>query len=342
MLDLVEAEAWVDAALAPVGARRTGELETFRTRPWGVVLRAETSDGVVWMKEPRGATAFEVPLYWLLAECAPEAILVPLAVDEERGWVLLPDGGTSLGERAEGEELVEAMASALGRYARVQRALEPRVDDLRRIGIADMTPGAMPARFDEAIRAGARYSRSSGDPADAESLERIAGHRATFLEWCEELADRPGGASLDHNDLHPWNVLGSPDQPEGLRFYDWGDSVIAHPFATTLVPLGVIARLRPTSRRAAPGRLPRAVRGPRVTRGSDRHPGAGLPCRKGGEGAHVGTGSPRRRRVFDGAGLQAGAARVARVSPGRFVPRQHLNRPGALLRTALSREAFIM
>jgi hypothetical protein len=245
MLDLVEAEAWTDAALMAAGARRTSELETFRTRPWGVVLRAETSDGIVWMKEPRGATAFEVPLYWLLAECAPEAILVPLAVDEERGWVLLPDGGTSLGERADGEELVEAMASALSRYARVQRALEPRVDDLRRIGIADMTPGAMPARFDEAIEAGARYSRSSGDPADAASLERVAGHRETFLEWCEELAMRPGGISLDHNDLHPWNVLGSPDRPEGLRFYDWGDSVIAHPFATALVPLGVIARLGP-------------------------------------------------------------------------------------------------
>jgi hypothetical protein len=243
MLDLKEAEAWMDAALVAVGAQRTSELETFRARPWGVVLRAETSDGVVWMKEPRGATAFEVPLYWLLAECAPEAILVPLAVDEERGWVLLPDGGTSLGERADGEELVQAMASALGRYARVQRALEPRVDDLRRTGIADMTPGAMPARFDEAIKAGARYSRASGDPADAESLERVAGHRATFVEWCEELASRPGGVSLDHNDLHPWNVLGSPDRPEGLRFYDWGDGVIAHPFATTLVPLGVIARL---------------------------------------------------------------------------------------------------
>jgi len=247
MLDLKEAEAWVDAALTAGGSRRTGKLETFRTRPWGVVLRADSSNGVVWMKEPRGATAFEVPLYWLLAECAPEAILVPLAVDEERGWVLLPDGGTSLGERADGEELVHAMAKALSRYARLQRAVEPRVGDLRDIGIADMTPSAMPARFDEAVQAGERYVRSSGDPADAESLDRVAGHRATFLEWCEELADRPGGASLDHNDLHPWNVLGSPDRPEGLRFYDWGDSVIAHQFATALVPLGVIARLGPQS-----------------------------------------------------------------------------------------------
>ncbi len=216
------------------------------------------------------------------------------------------------------------MALALGRYARVQRALEPRVDDLHRIGIADMTPGAMPARFDEAIKAGARYSRSSGDPADAESLERIAGHRATFVEWCEELANRPGGVSLDHNDLHPWNVLGSPDQPEGLRFYDWGDSVIAHPFATTLVPLGVIARLGPQ----AVERLRDAYLEPfaDVASREDLIDTLELACRvaKVATSAHLGASAPRRRRVFDGAGLQACAARVARVPPGRFVPRQHL------------------
>ena len=242
MPELEEAEAWVDDALTARGSRRTGALELFRTRPWGVVLRAETDDGAVWMKVPLGATRFEVPLYRLLAETASEAVLPPLAIDEGRGWVLLPDGGASLGERFDGEELVRGMSAALDRYARLQRALEPRLDDLLEIGVADMRPGNMPARFEEAVRAGERYARSSGDPSDAESLERVVRHRNTFAEWCEELAERPGGAGLDHNDLHPWNVLGSPERPEGLRFYDWGDSVVAHPFAATLVPLGVIAR----------------------------------------------------------------------------------------------------
>ena len=39
--------------------------------------------------------------------------------------------------------------------------------------------------------------------------------------------------SLDHNDLHAWNVLGAGT----FRFYDWGDSVVAHAFASLLLPL---------------------------------------------------------------------------------------------------------
>ena len=47
-------------------------------------------------------------------------------------------------------------------------------------------------------------------------------------------------ASLDHNDLHPWNILG--DGADDTRFYDWGDCVVAHPFAAMLVPLGFVQR----------------------------------------------------------------------------------------------------
>lgn len=50
-------------------------------------------------------------------------------------------------------------------------------------------------------------------------------------------AAAPGPASLDHNDLHAENVLvGSPGGT--ARFYDWGDAVVAHPFASMLVALG--------------------------------------------------------------------------------------------------------
>lgn len=108
-----------------------------------------------------------------------------------------------------------------------------------------MRPEKMPSRFEEALQAGERYARASADPADRESLDRIEAFRDAYVEWCTELAARPGGANLDHNDLHPWNVLGWPEAPGGVRFYDWGDSVVAHPFASTLVPLGMASSWRP-------------------------------------------------------------------------------------------------
>jgi hypothetical protein len=232
---LERATAWLDAQ----GVDRTGAVERVRVRPWATILRAPTAGGDVWMKAMSRETGFEAPLYELLARVAPDRVLTPLGVDVERAWLLLPDGGPALGERVSGPELVEALAQVLPRYGDLQRALAPHAADMLAMGVNDMRPEVMPERFEQALGA---------LPSDLR--ERVAALRETVVEWCERLAGAPGPPSLDHNDLHPWNVLGEPASP---RFYDWGDSVVAHPFASMLLGIGfvetdpgapVVARLR--------------------------------------------------------------------------------------------------
>jgi Phosphotransferase enzyme family len=244
-VDLEKAAAWVDANLRSREAERTGPLELVRRRPWGTVARAQTSTGTVWLKEPHGATAFEVPLYELLAELAPEVILVPLGLERDRGWVLLPDGGKSLGETMEGSALVEGMIVALRRYAAFQRETAGPPDRLLELGIADMRPAVIPERFDQAVEFASHFVAESGTREDGETLGRIEAHRAVVEGWATELSEMPGSPALDHNDLHGWNILGDPSHPETIRFYDWGDSVVAHPFAAAALPLGMIEREDP-------------------------------------------------------------------------------------------------
>ena len=223
---------WMDEALLAAGRERRGEVEQPHLRPWATALRAQTDDGPVWLKAPAPGTAFEVPLYEVLARVVPDKVLVPLAVDVERGWVLLPDGGPTLGETASGAARLEGLAAALASYGELQRELAPHVDELLAAGVADMRPAAMPERFEQALEA----TRPEAPEAARDLHERIAAMRPTVAAWCERLAASPVPASLDHNDLHPWNVLG------GRRFYDWGDSVVAHPFAVALVPLGFLGQ----------------------------------------------------------------------------------------------------
>lgn len=180
-------------------AGRSGPVEQPHLRPWSTVLRAPTGNGTVWLKATGPANAFEAGLYELLVRLVPESVLCPIAVDTDRGWILLPDGGPSLGDRLTGVELAEALGSALARYGRLQRQLAVHADALSDLGVADIAAS------------------------------------------CERLAALPGAPSLDHNDLHPWNVLvDSSGGVEGARFYDWGDAVVAHPFASMLVPLGFV------------------------------------------------------------------------------------------------------
>lgn len=235
-----EAESWLDEQLKAAGIERRGDVEQPHLRPWATVLRAPTAAGTVWFKATGPGTAFEVGLYEVLAEVAPERVLTPIATDRARGWMILPDGGPPLGERLDGQDLVEPFTTALVHYARLQLDLVPRMEEILTRGVADMRPPVMSERFEEALEATGTYLDERARPVDRETHRRVAAMRKPFASWCEQLAASPLPAGLDHNDLHPWNVLG--DGPD-TRFYDWGDSVVAHPFAAMLVPLGFVRHL---------------------------------------------------------------------------------------------------
>lgn len=238
------AVAWLDEQLAATGVQRIGEVSQPHVRPWGTVLTTPTTQGPVWLKAPGPETAFEVALYQLLARLTPEWILPPIAVDVERGWIVLPDGGTPLGERLDEVELVEALVAVLPQYGQLQRDLIPHVDELLSIGVTDMRAEVMPARFDEALAAVERYVRAYGDAAGRETVRRTAAMRETVHAWCARLARALVLPSLDHNDLHPWNVFLTGEAGDArtgrARFYDWGDSVVAHPFASMLLGVGFL------------------------------------------------------------------------------------------------------
>lgn len=227
---LAEAVSWMDERLAAAGAARTGAVRQPSLRPWGTVLTAPTTRGPVWLKAPGRHTAFEVALYELLGAVMPDRVLEPIATDTVRGWVLLPDGGPTVAD-----DDVDAFAMVLARYGELQRDLMSDVDILLSLGLNDMRPAAMPSRFAEALAAAKVYTAAHGTPEDRSALARTAELRPRFDGWCARLAESPVPASIDHNDLHPGNIFAT-----GARFYDWGDAVVSHPFASMLMALGFL------------------------------------------------------------------------------------------------------
>lgn len=223
--------SWVDERLADAGLERTGEPEERSMRPWAAVFRVPASAGPVWLKATGPQARFEVGLYELLQDVAPDRVLTPLGVSMERAWILLPDGGASFGERLEGPALIAALGDALPAYARLQRDLIPHAADLLELGVSDMRPEIMPSRFDEAVDVVRSYVERRADPAERAQLDKVVAMRETVVRWCERLARSAVRPSLDHNDLHAWNILGDG---RDVRFYDWGDGVLAHPFSSML------------------------------------------------------------------------------------------------------------
>jgi hypothetical protein len=236
------ATSWLDDQLQAAGLERSGDVTQPHVHPWATVLSAPTRGGRVWLKAMAPGTTFEVGLYELLVPVAPGNVLTPIASDPSRGWILLPDGGASLADRLTGSDLLEHMLIALPQYAQLQRSTMPHVGTLLDLGLSDLRPSLLPGRYDDALAA---Y-------LDADISAQLISLRPRFVDWCLRLAESPIGASLEHNDLHPWNILGvgsgvpASAPPTTAIFYDWGDSVVAHPFGSAV---GSVSRVRRMLRR---------------------------------------------------------------------------------------------
>jgi hypothetical protein len=186
--------AWARSALAARGRGPVAAAEQQRTWNLSAIWRLATPGHPVWIKEVPPFFGHEpAVLAWLAAHGHPAPPLIA------------SDGRRMLLEHVEGADLYESGPDVRLAIAADMHAIQAKanIDDLLRLGVPD--------RRDLLAR-----------------LAAVAGDLAPRLpERLERIADCGLPATLVHGDLHPGNVLGTPD---GRRvILDWGDSVIGHP-----------------------------------------------------------------------------------------------------------------
>ncbi len=228
-LFLAGALEWVDERLSEHGMQRTGEIEQPHVYPWSTAVRIPANGRVVWFKAAASGVAYEVGLLEVLVRVVPEDVLEPLALDRERGWSLMPDGGTTLRASLEGqpaEHRITAWEAVLPMYADLQRRTAPAIDELLTAGVPDLRPRAVP----EAVRLVLGFPDLPTDVA-----ERLIALQPRIDDACARLAADGLPATLQHDDLHEANVLLVDGLPGHYRVFDFGDASVAHPFGTWLV-----------------------------------------------------------------------------------------------------------
>lgn len=230
--------AWVGDRLGRHGRRVVGPVEP-RVRPWSLVWRVPTDAGNAWFKANNPGTRHEPALLDTLARLAPGRVLDPIAVDADRGWSLLPDGGPSLRDALGGDRgLLVRWERVLPEYADLQRTVAPRAGELLALGVPDHRPEVLPELFEALLDDEESLLLGAEDGLDAGAYERLRAHRTEFAEHCRRLADSGVAPSVQHDDLHDGNIFVGDD---GHRFFDWGDASVAHPFGTLLVTLNSVA-----------------------------------------------------------------------------------------------------
>jgi phosphotransferase family enzyme len=236
-------ETWAAEQLAASGRVRTGPVTQPHARPWSTVLRIPTDAGPVWGKAARPGTAHEARLLPAFAAWGIPSVLPPIAADPERGWLLLPDGGTTLRQTRPdntGDQDLDAWERVIAEYATLQRGVETRAEELLALGVPDGRPATLPGTLARLLDDEATWDRVA-EP-DRDEARRARGRLRGAADWVAarvDVLERSGNAAtIQHDDLHSGNVFVGAD---GYRFFDWGDAVVAHPFATLVTTLNSIA-----------------------------------------------------------------------------------------------------
>jgi hypothetical protein len=177
----------------------TGDAQLVSDQPWARVTRV----GGAWLKECAPVQAYEVPLTAALAARWPDRVPTVLAADGAR--LLLADAGSPIG----------ALEQAMPGYAELQQGEAAHVAAHLAAGVPDLRAQTLPGCYE----------------AWVEREPRLAPFRDRFAELCASLTRPP---TVQHDDLHGANVYAGGDR---LTILDWGDSCIAHPFATMHVTL---------------------------------------------------------------------------------------------------------
>jgi hypothetical protein len=206
-------------------------LEVQKIRCWSSVWRVITDDGTYFAKQNCPGQRFEASLMPVLARLSHRIVPVT-AVDEERGFLLTPDQGPVLGVTV-GDD-VEAWCAVAREGALLQREVACQVDALAAAGVPRL--GAAEAATYVATRL-EQYAALPADDRRYLSSEEVAALRTALPAvegWAERTLSLGLPVTLNHSDLHYNNVFAVED---GMRFFDFGDSVLSEPLSVLLITL---------------------------------------------------------------------------------------------------------
>jgi hypothetical protein len=240
-----EALGWAEQVLSGLDRRVDGPIEQPHVRPWSTAFRIPTDRGTAWLKACGPGPAYEGPLLDVFSARGVRRVPLPLAVHPDRPWLLLDDAGPTLRQMrpdGTGDHDLGAWERILAEYAELQRSLESddAVAAMLAAGTPDGRPAALPGELARLLDDDAWWERLTSEERDEGAVARrtLRAQLTVVTGLADEVAAAGIAASVQHDDLHGGNVLVGPD---GDRFFDWGDAVVAHPFGTLTVTFNSIA-----------------------------------------------------------------------------------------------------
>jgi hypothetical protein len=255
-----EAHNWIDLQLLACGYTRTSSIEQFHVRIWSTVMRFTTDAGLIYFKASHSPK--EVRLTVFLREIQPENAPDLLAVDLERGWMLMRDAGQMLRTHLKSPENLNMAEPALVQFARLQITVFDQSEELLSLGSLDHRLHRLPEMFAEMLSEPDILRIGNEDGLTDGQHRQLQATHARYTEMCEQLQTYKVPQSLHHDDFHDGNIF-VHEQKSRFRFVfsDWEESCLTHPFFSIMLCLRSVGWRAgfPDEATEAPERMPPAL-----------------------------------------------------------------------------------
>ena len=223
---LAQVEAWIRER-----GEVTGDLDQFHVRWWSTVIRVPSEGEDLYFKAVGQGFGFEPALTAKLAALRPDRLPALIDVDLDRAWLLMRDGGRRLREVVSGPGDLRHWERALPRYAELQLASAPVVDELLDLGVPDARLSALPTQLEDLLARGVPGLEPGEHAQVVEALPELE-------SVCRDLAGYGVPETIQHDDLHDGQVFLTDGR---YVFFDWGDACVSHPFHSLTVTLRATA-----------------------------------------------------------------------------------------------------
>jgi hypothetical protein len=218
---------WLNAQMARLGWEITGEISLRKFNCISALLKVPTSAGEVYMKAVPNYFGTEPQFSQPLERLIPGKVPHILAVDVERGFILMADfKGAPLDDQTD----IEPYKEAVREYAQLQIACVPHTQELIAAGARHYPLSKMAERITNLFNR--RELMRIGEPLvglTPEEADRVAAVLPRVIEMCTELEAFGLPETIETGDFHAYNVATTAN---GYVFYDWSDLTITQPFVS--------------------------------------------------------------------------------------------------------------
>lgn len=221
---LAEAKIWIGEQLDLLGSAPAGPIVQYKAA-WAcsAILRVPTAKGDFYFKAGYAKPPGEPNVIRALAERWPRNVPTIVALNKERNWMLMPD----FGGRRMTQLPADRWGQSLHRFAQIQASAASELERWRGLGCRVLEPTRLAAESEALFSdAGERPLRqiSGCTPEEITALRRQA---EKVRRLCAEMDACPVPLSLVHEDFREINVRLTGDT---YIYFDWSDTVVAHPF----------------------------------------------------------------------------------------------------------------